>query len=435
MTDTNKERIGWYMYDWANSAFYTTVITVFLGPYLTAIASNASDKVGYIYPLGIPVFHGSYFAYVVSLSVLLQVFILPLLGSIADYSKSKKFLLILFAYIGSLATASLFFVQGNDYILGGILFIVANLSFGISVVMYNAFLNDISNSKNVDLISSIGWSIGYLGGGLLLLINLILFSNSKTFNISEVMAVRICLCSAGLWWGLFTIFPAIWLKSRENIIKLPKDKTYFSIGFKKFFETLKSLKKYPLTLYFLIAYLLYNDGVQTVIVVASQFGKEEIGLKIATLTQVILIVQFVAFFGGLFFNKLAKISSAKISIIITLIIWTIAIIFSYKFLANEMQFYCLGITIGFIMGGTQALSRSIFSQLIPIGKEAEYFSLYEISDKGTSWLGPLLFGLALQYSTSYRLAILSLIIFFIIGLVMLLKFNFKEAKLQAGNIY
>ncbi|NTU85486.1 MAG: MFS transporter, partial [Chloroflexales bacterium] len=205
--DDRREQIGWYFYDWANSAFSTTVVTVFLGPYLTGVARAAADSNGLVYPLGIPVAAGAFFPYMVSLSVLLQVFFLPILGAIADYSHAKKFLMGLFAYIGAGATLGMYFIQGERYLLGGILFLVANLAFGASVVFYHAFLPEIASPDRRDAVSSQGWAMGYLGGGLLLLANLLLYNSRDALGIPTGVAVRISLASAGLWWALFTIIP------------------------------------------------------------------------------------------------------------------------------------------------------------------------------------------------------------------------------------
>src|SRR5918998_5385809 len=192
-----REQRGWYFYDWANSAFSTTVVTVFLGPYLTAMTENAADAGGLVYPLGIPVLAGSYFPYVLALSVVLQVFLLPITGAIADRTRKKKRLLMLFAYIGAISTMALYLVQGSAYLFGGLLFVGANLSFGASVVLYNAFLPEIAEPDERDQVSSRGWALGYLGGGLLLAANLVFFSAHESLGLSEGHAVRISLLSAG----------------------------------------------------------------------------------------------------------------------------------------------------------------------------------------------------------------------------------------------
>lgn len=441
MQSDRKERTGWYMYDWAVSAFTTTVGTVFLGPYLTEITKNAAGADGFVELLGIPISAGSFFPYTVSLSVILQVLILPMLGGVADYTNKKKFLLGSFAFIGSFATMALYFLQGSAFLYGGLLFLIANVAFGASMVMYNAYLIELAEPDRRDAVSSIGWGLGYLGGGILLALNLVLWSNSDMLadaldipiEDAGSYAVRISLFSAGLWWAIFTIVPMITLKLRRPQKTKPVGANYISLGYKEIYNTFKDSLKYPGTLLFLAAYLFYNDGVQTIIVLASQFGKEELGLGEGVLVTAILIVQIVAFFGALLFNFLAKALRTKRALLISLVIWTGTVFYSYLYLNSEQGFYILAVAIAIVLGGTQALSRSLFSHLIPAGKEAEYFSLYEVSERGTSWLGPLIFGLTYQFTGSYRMAILSLAAFFIIGFMLLMKVNVKKAILEVGN--
>lgn len=430
-----REIRAWYFYDWANSAFSTTVVTVFLGPYLTAITKAAADANGFVHPLGIKVGAGSFFPYMVSLSVLLQVVLLPVLGAIADYSHLKKQMLTLFAYIGAFATMCMYFLQGSNYLLGGLLFLISNLSFGASIVFYNAFLPEIASADRRDAVSAMGFAIGYLGGGLLLALNLVLFSRAESFGLDTSMAVRISLVSAGVWWAIFTLIPIRMLKAREARRQLPAGERYATIGFKQLRSTLSKLPTFPQTLLFLIAYLLYNDGIQTVIALSSQFGQEELKLSISTLTAVILMVQFIAFFGATIFGRISQYVGTKNAIFGSLIIWTGVVIYTYGVLkaGDTIGFFAVGAAIAVVLGGSQALSRSLFSQMIPRGQEAEYFSLYEISERGTSWLGPLLFGLSLQFTGSYRIAILSLIVFFIAGMFVLTRVNAAQAIREAGN--
>ncbi len=433
MKSTRKERISWYLYDWANSAFYTTVITVFLGPYLTGITKNAADADGFVSLFGISIFAGSYFAYMVSFSVLLQLIFLPVVAAIADYSRRKKLMLGIFAYLGAFSTMGLYFLDDSNYQFGGFLFVLANLSFGASVVIYNSFLNDIAEEDQRDNVSSVGWALGYLGGGIVLALNLALFSNAENLGITEGMAVRISLCSAGAWWALFTIFPVINLKIRGNIEIIPRKESLFTVGFKQLAGTFKNALNYPRTLIFLGAFLLYNEGVQTVIALSSQFGQEELGLGLDTLTTAILMVQFIAFFGAFAFKYLARAINSKNAILISIVIWSGTLVYAYGFLDDKTGFFILAGAIALVLGGIQALSRSLYSLVIPKGKEAEYYSFYEITDRGTSWIGPLLFGLALQMTQSYRIAILSLVIFFILGFVILIFLNIPKAIRAAGN--
>jgi len=432
-TTSKKERIGWYFYDWANSAFYTIVITVFLGPYLSSIALNAADSEKNVYILSIPIYAESLFVYSISFSVILQFFLLPYLGSIADYTKSKKLLLGFFAFLGSFSTMGLYFLEGNNFLLGSILLVIANVSFGASVVVYNSFLNDIAEAKDRDKVSSIGWAIGYIGGGIILLINILLYSNAENFNISGSYAIRIGLFSAGFWWAVFTLIPLKLLKDRKNRLN-HGDQSVFVGGIKGLLSSIKDIIKHPQTLLFLIAYLFYNDGIQAVIAVSGQFAKFEIGMDISSITKIILMVQFIAFFGSLLFMIVARKTDTKSSIIISLIIWICVIFYCFYFLTTEMEFFILAIVIALVLGGSQALSRSLFSNLIPVGQEARFFSFYEVSDRGTSWLGPFLFGLGLQLTHSYRYAILSLLIFFIVGLILLLFLNQKKGMESAGNL-
>jgi len=250
-----RELFGWYIYDWANSAFYTTVVTVLMGPYLTGIAEAAADAEGYVHPLGVSVVPGSIFAFFISLSVFCQAIFLPVLGAIADHSNLKKQLMALFAYTGSSATVGLYFVQGDHYLLGGALFMIANFSIGASIVFYNAFLNDIASPDRRDSVSSIGYAWGYAGGGLLLAANLVLLSKAESWGIDKAHAARISLASAGVWWGLFTLVPLALLKRRHTVKSLPAGEGYVSAGFKQLGHTLRGLRHYPQTLLFLLAYL------------------------------------------------------------------------------------------------------------------------------------------------------------------------------------
>ena len=427
-----KEQRAWYMYDFANSAFASTVVTLFLGPYLTQLAKAASDSHGNIYPLGIEVFHGSYWGYLVSVSVITQVICLPVLGAIAYYSPSKKRLLGLFAYTGAFATIAMFALKDGMYLWGGALFLAANLAFGASVVLYNSFLNDIAPESERDSVSSKGWGIGYLGGGTLLGLNLILYSNAARFGLDEGMAVRISLGSAGAWWALFAIVPMLGLRNRKPRHDVPAGHSLVSTGFVQLGQTFKDMRHYPQTLTFLLAFLVYNDAIQAVITLSGQYGADHLKIPMESLTLAILMVQFVAFGGAMLFNVIAKWITAFRAVVVSLIIWTLLMVgvFAVK---TTTDFFIAAALVAMVMGGSQALSRSLYSLMIPKGKEAEYFSLYEVSDKGTSWLAPLIFSLTLQFTRSYELAILSLIFFFVAGLFILLRVDVRRAAREAGN--
>src|SRR3989442_1245990 len=313
--NNRREQIGWYFYDWANSAFPTTGVTVFLGPWLTTVTKAAAAA----------------------------------------------------------------------------------------------------------------------GGVVLLALHLALFPQAAAPPLSTDVGVRLTLASAGAWWAAFTLIPLVTLENREPARRLSRGESFLTVGFHQLRRTLGRARRYPQTVLFLVAYLLYNDGIQTVIALASQFGQEELGLPISTLTAVILMVQFVAFVGALLFNRAAGAIGTKRAIMVSLVIWTGTVTYAYGWLRTAGQFFVLGAVIAIVLGGSQALSRALYSLMIPKGQEAEYFSLYEVSEPGTSWLGPLLFGLALQFTGSYRIAILSLSVFFMLGLGLLTFVDVRRAVIEAGN--
>lgn len=431
MKNNTKNQNAWYFYDFAASAFTTVVITVFLGPYLTSVAKSAAVD-GYLNLFGLQLFADSFFTYCISVSVILQVLILPAIGAIIDETGLKKQFLGIFALLGSISTMLLFFLNGNNYLLGGISVVFANVFYGASFVVYNSMLNDVAEEDDRDRVSSNGYAFGYIGGGILLAINLALVSFHESLNIDLAMAVRLSLFSAGFWWLIFSLIPYLILKNPEIVNKIGLKKAVKN-SFSQIVRTIKDAKNYPHTLHFLIAYLIFNDGVQAVIVVSAQFGQEALKLDISTLTTVILMVQFVAFFGAKLFNFIAEKINSKNALVLSLIIWSAVTIYAYGFLDSLIGFYAMAFVVGLVLGGTQALSRSLFSLMLPLGKSAEYFSLYEISERGTSWMGPLLFGLSLQFTGSYHFAILSLIVFFVLGLALLLKFDVKSAIVDSGN--
>ncbi|MEU8421114.1 MFS transporter [Micromonospora sp. NPDC048835] len=441
---TRRERRGWYIYDWANSAFQTTVITVFLGPFITTVAEvaagcelGADTCDGYVYPLGIRVAAGSYYPYLISLSVFLTVFVLPVIGAIADRSAHKKRLLGGAAFTGAGATMAMIFVTGDRYLLGGALFLVANISFGAAIVVYNSFLPQLGGPDERDGISSRGWALGYLGGGLLLGFNLVavtLFSQDDNPQRTLDLA-RWSIVSAGVWWAVFTLVPLRWLRERPSVAAASGRRgNVLTDGFRQLGHTLREIKAYPLTLFFLLAFLVYNDGIQTVITLASQYGTEELRLEQSTLIITILLVQFLAFGGALSLGALARRIGAWKTVLLSLVLWTGVIIGAFRLPAEApVPFMVLGAAIGLVLGGSQALSRSLFSQLIPAGKEGEYYGFYEISDKGTSWLGPLAFGLVFQLTASYRVGLVSLLIFFVVGFLLLAAVPIRRAIVAAGN--
>ncbi len=407
-----KEIFGWMMYDWANSAFFTTVVGVLIGPYLLGLAEAAVGADGVILdlflfkvtPKGLP-------AFCTALSVISMVVFLPVLGAIADYTHLKKVLMAVFCYVGVIAGSLLFFVT-ESYVACSFLFIVSTMSFAAANVFYNAFLIDITTEDKRDRVSSYGYGLGYLSGFIMLVLNLIFISNAERLNISTGTAVRISFLAASLWWGLFAIATFYLVRTRGAVKEVPTETNLVSVGFAEVWQTLKELRRLRFTMLFLIAYLFYNDGIQTVILQSSVFISYELftskGLPADNSFLIIIfgIAQISAFAGAIIFERIARSLGAKRTIILSLVIWCGIVIYAYGFFESKLQAYIMGAFIGMVLGAAQALSRSLYSQMIPAGRESSFFGLYEISEKGTSWMGQLMFTIIVGATGSFRQAIL-----------------------------
>ena len=438
-----KEQRAWYFYDWANSAYVTTVATVLFAPYLTAVAETAACGApgtattpcrSNLHLAALSVSPGSLVFYVVTAATVFSAFLLPVVGAVADRSSRKKHIMASFAWTGSLAAAAMFFVQGGNWQLGAALLFAANLCLGSSLVVYDAILCEIAAPDERDRVSSRGWALGYLGGGVLLSLNLALVTLHDSVGLSTQTAVRFCFLSAALWWGGFTLIPYHRLRDRTASPGEAPPGGVVRQSFGQLWATLKDLRSYPMTLLFLAAYLFYNDGIQTVIVASSTYGERQLGFSTSVLIATILLVQFVAFGGALLFGWLARSRGAKRVVMDGLAVWMAVVVIAYFLPRGQITlFLALAVLIGLVLGGTQALSRSFFSQLVPAGRESEYFSLYQAAERGTSWLGTLTFGLVHQLTGSYRPAMVALIAFFVIGLGLLSRVDVLRGISDAGN--
>jgi MFS transporter, UMF1 family len=425
----SRQRRGWYLYGWASHVFPTIVVTVFMGRYLTSVAENAVGKHGRIHLMGVPVAPGSLFVYLVSIGTVLLVPAMPLVGAVADRTGAKRELLLGFGWLAAACCIGLIAVRGSDWQLGSVLFLVGYLGYSCATVVNFALLVDLSGPAERDRVSSFGWAFSYIGGGLLLAADFVL----SLFLTDKAWLARISLCSAGLWWALFNVLPWRLLRGLPRPVEGGPDDGLLA-GFRQLRRTLAELRNYPITLAFLIAFLIYNDGIQTVTTVAAQYGDKQLGLSDSVLLSAILLVQFVAFGGAIWLGRLADRHGARRVVVGSLVVWLLLVVLAYFLTAGAAwQFYLLAVAIAVVLGGSQALSRSLFSRLIPGGREAEYFGLYEVSDSGTSWLGPLVFGLAYQLTNSYRNALVSLVVFFVVGLALLVRVPLRAGIEQAGN--
>lgn len=436
-----EEQRAWYWYDWANSAYVTTVAAVLFAPYLTSVAEKAAcgfttdeDK-GIkcdtdLSVLGLDVSPGSLVFYIVTISTLISAVVLPVVGAVADRSARKTTLMARFAWAGSAFAACMFFVTGSNWQLGAALLVAATLCLGSSLVVYDAILCEIAEPEERDRVSSRGWAMGYLGGGLLLAANFGLLSLVD----DTALAVRICLLSAGIWWAAFTIIPFRGVRNRPPANVVPESGGLVRQSFGQLWTTLRDLRGYPVTMTFLIGYLFYNDGIQTVIYAASVYGEKQLGFEASTVLSAFLVVQFVGIAGALLFGRIARRRGAHATILGGLVVWIVVVVLGFFTPADNFAlFLALAAGIGLVLGGTQALSRSFFSQLIPRGREAEYFSLYQACERGTSWVGTLIFGLVHQWTDSYRPALLALIALFVIGFFFLSRVDVKKGISEAGN--
>ncbi len=440
-----REQRAWYWYDWANSAYVTTIATVLFAPYLTSVAETAACGAPGsaddpcktdISVLGVlAVSPGSLVFYVVTLATIVSALVLPVVGAAADRSPRKKQMMARFAWAGSLCAAMMFFVTGANWELGALLLFGANICLGSSLVVYDAILCEIATPDERDRVSSRGWALGYLGGGLLLAVNLALVTSAASLGLDKGLAVRVSLVSAALWWAGFTLIPYLGIRNRQPVAVVPEPGGLVRQSFGQLFTTLKDLRNYPMTLTFLLGYLFYNDGIQTVITSASVYGEKQLGFDTKVLIATILLVQFVAFGGALLFGKVAQRFGSRRVILAGLFIWMVVVTVGMVIPAKQLGlFLALAVGIGLVMGGTQALSRSFFSLLIPRGREAEYFSLYQAAERGTSWLGTLTFGVVHQLTDSYRPAIFALILFFVVGAALLFRVDPQRGIREAGNL-
>jgi MFS transporter, UMF1 family len=381
------------------------------------------------------------FSFCTAVSTISLVVFLPILGAIADYTHLKKRLMATFCYVGVIAGLAMFFIT-ESYIWLSALIIVSNMAFAAANVFYNAFLIDITTEDKRDKISSYGYGLGYLGGVVMLILCILLLNNAENLGITTGLAARISFLAASLWWGVFGAISFYMLKTRRAEKDVPDNKNLLTVGFSEIWQTLKELRKLRFTMLFLIAYLFYNDGIQTVILMSSSFLSQELFTQVERdanldktfLIQIFLVAQICALVGALLFERIARFIGTKRTIILSLIIWCAIVIFAYAILATKLQAVIMGAFIGLVLGSAQALSRSLYSQMIPVGRESSFFGLYEISEKGTSWMGQILFTIIIGATGSFRQAILGLIVFFVVGSVILLFTDTTRAIHEAGNL-
>ena len=415
-----KERFGWCLYDWANSAFATTVLAAILPVYFAGIIVPEGGVLLSLIGYRGYVSATSLWGYANGLTSLLILISAPVLGSIADQSNRKKSFLRIFCYSGSLMTLLFFFSGPGDVVYTLTLFCLAHYCFVGGNVFYDAFLPFISKGKDMDRLSGQGYAFGYLGGGLLLALNMIFIGFSlRTVFLDEVTAVKLSLASAGLWWALFgSISFSLFRDQGALSFRCPGILQGAVIGWRRVWKTTLSIVRQKHILIFLSAYMIYNDGIQTVIKMASIYGKEELKLSTETLLGALLMVQCVGIIGALLMSAVAQKFGTRRTIMGGLAAWFSLTLFAYR-MDSALEYWVMALVVGLILGGTQALSRSFYGRLIPRDQAAEFFGYFSVFGKFSAIWGPIIFAAVRQITGTSRMSILSLSLFFLIGWVLL----------------
>jgi UMF1 family MFS transporter len=405
--------IGWALYDWANSAFSLTVVTAFVPIMLAEYWSDGVESTVTTFRLGMA---NGFASLIVALSV-------PLIGALADQLGNRKGLLVIFAALGIVMTGSLYFVAQGQWPIAVACYVLAVVGFAGSNSLYDALLVNVSLSSHFDRVSAYGFSLGYLGGALLFTVNVIMVSSPATFGLdSETEAIRVAFLMVAFWWALFSLPLLMWV--RESPHATPSKPLGQLTGRLK--RTFRSIRGHRNLGLFLVAYWLYIDGVYTIIKMAVDYGLSQ-GLSMQDLIQAILITNFVGFPAAILFGRIAFKWGTKQALCGGLTIY-ILVTFAAVFVTTATQFYLLAISIGLVQGGVQSLSRSFYARLIPQEQSAEYFGFYNMLGKFSAIIGPVLAGVVALVFESQRLGILSILILFIGGFIILLKVEQEQAE-------
>jgi UMF1 family MFS transporter len=415
-----REIFGWAMYDFANSAFATTILAVIFNQYFATVVAGGEKGVEL---LGFRLHGASFFTFSVALSMAISAVLSPLLGAVADASASKKKFLMVFCYTAVLFTGLLYFVQAGNYWRGAIFFIIANIGFAGGNVYYNAFLPEISNDENIGRISGLGWALGYIGGGALLAINLIMLKYPGWFGFpAGYFTVQDCFLSVAIWWLIFSLPTFLLLRERVQKTLPSFGKSYFAEGYQRLRHTFRRIRTFRELTKFLVAYLIYNDGIETVIVMASIFGAQVLKMETGEIILFFLMIQGIAFFGSIIFGFLADAIGNKRAVMISLGIWSLIVVWAYTLgiiWDPKTEYWILGVLAGLVMGGSQAASRSLQGIFTPDANSAEFYGFFAVSGKFASVFGPLIYGILVAMTGNVQSGILSVLLFFVAGMAIL----------------
>ncbi len=419
MTQGNKAILSWTMYDWANSAFATTVMAGFFPLFFKAYWADPDYPSESTFYLGMAN----------SIASIIVAFFAPFLGAIADQGTAKKKLLFTFAYLGIVMTGGLWIVDKGFWQMAVLMYVLATLGFSGSNIFYDSLLPGVASEKKVDYVSSLGFAMGYLGGGILFLLNVIMYLKPDFFGIPDgATAIRISFVTVAAWWAVFSIPVAIWVKEPE-IHESVGIVSAVSLGWKQLRHTFKEIRHLKVVGIFLLAYWFYIDGVDTIVKMAVDYGAT-LKFPDSALITALLMVQFIAFPCALLFNLLSKKIGVKESVMAGIIGYGVITFLAY-FMSQMWHLYTLAGLVGLFQGGIQALSRSLYTRIIPKEKSAEFFGFYNMLGKFAAVIGPAMMGTITLMTGNIRYGIISIVLLFILGGYFLMKVNIEEGSRMA----
>jgi UMF1 family MFS transporter len=436
---------GFTLYDVANSAFVTTVVTAVGGPFLTALAESAAGDDGRIGLLGLQPRAGAVFAYAVSLSVLLQVVALPVLGALADRPAAKRRVLVASTWTGALASLALAAAPGPLPALAA--FVVANVAYGAAILVYNAHLADVAEPLDRHRVSARGFAFGYAGGGFVLAVSLGLLAAAGPLGLERGTAVRVSIAFSALWWLGIGLVAVTRLDAARLLPGAPDPEAWHESlavevrgSLRQLRGSLAALRRLPGTLRFLVAFLLFNDAIQAVVALSAVVLTQELFVARGQdaddatpfLLQLVLLIQVVAVVGAAVCGRLAGRFGGRPVLLGTLGIWVGVVLYAVVGLETTTQAYVMGVVIALVLGGSQSVARSMFSSMVPLARQSSFFGFYELAERGTAWVGTLVFAVVLDVTGSYRGALLSLLALFAAGGLVLARTD-TEAAVEAAR--
>ena len=419
--DQRKSIWSWALYDWANSAFATTVMAGFFPLFFKEYWADPGNPNESTFYLGMAN----------SIASIIIAALAPFLGAIADRGTAKKKLLFLFAFLGIIMTGGLWVVAEGHWQMAALFYVLAAMGFAGGNIFYDSLLPHIASGEKVDYTSSLGFALGYIGGGLLFLLNVIMFQKPELFGIPDgATAIKYSFLTVAVWWAVFSIPIALWVKEPKIYEPVGIGKA-IGLGWKQLSDTLRDIRHLKVVGMFLFAYWLYIDGVDTIVKMAVDYGMS-LGFPSDSLIKALLMVQFIAFPAALMYNWFAAKIGIKKAILIAILGYSIITFLGY-FMAEEWHFYILAVLIGLFQGGIQALSRSLYTRIIPKKKSAEFFGFYNMLGKFAAVIGPALMGIITLWTGNARYGILSILSLFILGAYFLMKVNIEEGKQMADE--